>query len=123
MLKKYKYSIIWALIMLIGCTIKIDLPHDEDPNKFHIPHADKIVHFGIFFILSVLTSLETKILNLPDKIKILIICTLYGVLIEIIQDFIPWRGFDYFDMVADFSGALIGVLLYKLFTGIFSILR
>lgn len=109
--------------MLIGCTMKVDLPHDEDPMKFHIPHADKIVHFGIFCILSTLICLEKKLLLTPDKIKILIISTLYGVMIEIIQDFIPWRGFDYFDMVADFAGALLGVFIYKLFTGIFSILR
>ncbi len=109
-IKNYKFSIIWAVIILIGCTIKVDLPHDEDPTKFHIPHADKIVHFGIFFILSALIGFEKKILKTSDKIKIILIGTVYGILIEIIQYFIPWRGFDYFDMLADSIGAICGVM-------------
>ena len=103
--------------------MKVELPQDEDPTKFHIPHADKIVHFGIFFILSALICLEKKFLTFSDKTKIVLITTLYGIIIELIQYFIPWRGFDYYDMFADFAGALAGVCSYKLFTGIFSILR
>jgi len=110
-IKNYKFSILWAVIMLIGCTMKVDLPHDEDQMKFHIPHADKIVHFGIFFILAALIGLEKKFVSLSDKIKIVIISTLYGIMIEIIQYFIPWRGFDYYDMLADFCGAVVGAML------------
>jgi VanZ family protein len=110
-IKAYKFSILWAVIMFIGCTMKVELPVDDNPEKFHIPHADKIVHFGIFFILATLIGIEKKFVNLSDKIKIVIISTLYGIMIEIIQYFIPWRGFDYYDMLADFCGAVVGAML------------
>jgi VanZ family protein len=110
-IKAYKFSILWAVIMFIGCTMKVELPVDDNPEKFHIPHADKIVHFGIFCILAALIGIEKKFVNLSDKIKIVIISTLYGIMIEIIQYFIPWRGFDYYDMLADFCGAVVGAML------------
>lgn len=113
-LKKYKFSIIWAVVMMIGCTIKIELPQDDgDSFKFKIPHFDKILHFGIYMILSALICVEKRFLKLNDKIKILIFSALYGIVIEIIQYFEPWRSFELADILADTLGALAGILISK----------
>ncbi len=92
--------------MLIGCTMK--LKGDIEP-EFKIPYKDKILHFGIFAILGCLITYEK---NNADY-KTLILCTLYGIMIEIIQIFLPWRGFEIADMVCDSVGALAGIIVAK----------
>lgn len=105
-LKRYKFSIIWAVIMLIGCTIKLNGEHEP---LFDIPHKDKIVHFGIFGILGFLNIWESR----NFQYKSLIIIALYGVLIELIQLFLPWRSFEWLDILADSLGAWAGMLIGK----------
>ena len=39
-------------------------------------------------------------------------CLIYGIIMEFIQrDYIPYRGFDEWDIVADAAGVAIGVLV------------
>ena len=104
-IKKYKLSIIWALIMLLATTMKSG---DEMP-KFDIPYMDKIVHFGIFGVLGFLISYEKR----RADIVTLALCALYGAAIEVIQLFLPWRSFEWADMLADTLGALAGILAAK----------
>ena len=103
--KKYKLSIIWALIMLLATTMKAG---DEMP-KIDIPYMDKIVHFGIFGVLGFLITYEKRRADIPTWL----ICTLYGAAIEVIQLFLPWRSFEWEDMLADSLGALAGILVAK----------
>ena len=78
--------------------------------KIEIPFADKIVHLiinaGLFvvwanYVFSGKTK-ATKTLTLP----LLFLCTLlYGILIEVVQgSYIPTRGADFFDVVANVCG-------------------
>ena len=46
-------------------------------------------------------------------IKSLSPAILYGLLIELLQTFIPQRGFDYADVTADIIGAFVGVILFR----------
>ncbi len=113
-LLKYKYSILWVTIMLVCCTIKIDMPKmDKDSFHLQIPHFDKIVHCVIFMILTALICIETRYVELSNKIKILIISALFGFTIEVIQYFEPWRSFDLWDLAADILGAYLGILMSK----------
>ena len=72
---------------------------------------DKANHFIAFFVLYILLSLSYKKLSI--KIKVLLL-TVYGLHIEIIQSFIDGRHFSLLDVVADIIGIAIGVVLYKL---------
>jgi len=105
-LKKYKYSILWAILMLLGCTLKLS---NELPKEPLIPYQDKVIHFGIFAILSFIITYEKR----KADCKTLIICTLFGILIEIIQSFLPWRSFEVLDMVFDALGAGAGIIAAK----------
>ena len=79
--------------------------------KIEIPFADKIVHLiinaGLFvvwasYVFSGKTK-ATKTLTLP----LLFLCTLlYG--------YIPWRGADFFDVVANVCGLILGFFTVKL---------
>jgi VanZ family protein len=90
--------------------------------KIEIPFADKMVHLiinaGLFvvwasYVFSGKTNTKTtKTYTLP----LLFVCTLlYGILIEVIQgSFIPTRGADFFDVVANVCGLILGFFAVKL---------
>ncbi len=112
LIKNYKLSILCASAILFACTWHFRKIETQD---FELPHKDKIVHLIMYIVLSAIICIEQKrqkktILN-KNKLKIFIICTLYGIFIEIIQYFLPYRGFEIADMIADSLGAAIGILL------------
>ncbi|MBT5871436.1 MAG: VanZ family protein [Bacteroidetes bacterium] len=90
--------------------------------KIEIPFADKMVHLiinaGLFmvwasYVFSGKTNTKTtKTYTLP----LLFVCTLlYGILIEVVQgSFIPTRGADFFDVIANLCGLILGFFAVKL---------
>jgi VanZ family protein len=90
-----------------------------DPPKIDIPFADKVVHLiinaGLFVVWASYVfsgKTNTKTYTLP----LLFVCTLlYGILIEVVQgSFIPTRGADFFDVVANVCGLILGFFAVKL---------
>ena len=81
--------------------------------------SDKVNHFGAYGLLSVLLYLN---LYFQDKIKILnkfpatftvLIASIYGLLDELHQMFVPGRNAEFLDWLADFSGSLVPVLISR----------
>lgn len=116
--KRYWLSIvIWATVILILCGMP---PQDVDKVKFFdFPFLDKIVHFGLYFVLALLIM---AVLTLNSHLKhskwtytiTIVVCLLYGWLIEVLQRaFFSGRSYELMDVVADTAGAVLGVLLYK----------
>ncbi|MDA8971552.1 VanZ family protein [Flavobacteriaceae bacterium] len=90
--------------------------------KIEIPFADKMVHLiinaGLFmvwasYVFSGKTNTKTK---KTYTLPLLFVCTLlYGILIEVVQgSFIPTRGADFFDVVANLCGLILGFFAVKL---------
>ena len=104
-------SVVWAIIILVLCT----LPPSEIP-KTKFLYFDKVAHFGIFFIQSVLLSLLLNYRTRKSYLQIIIISTLlafvYGGLIEILQTKYFNRTGDIYDLIADIIGGLLGALIY-----------
>ena len=83
--------------------------------------SDKLMHVVIFFILAVLFLLAAK----REKFLAMKAFGLYKVIISVLltvallteglQNFIPGRNGDFYDLLANASGILIGVLVTKLF--------
>ena len=91
-----------------------------DPPKIDIPFADKVVHLiinaGLFVVwASYVFSGKTKTTK-TYTLPLLFLCTLlYGILIEVVQgSFIPTRGADFFDVVANVCGLILGFFAVKL---------
>lgn len=108
-------NIIWALIILLLCA----MPSEDIPDPhLDIPHLDKVVHFGMFFIMSLLLScvLEHKSrLRLPAIYAIAVLAAfIYGGAIEILQYYYFNRGGDVWDLSADVIGSIAGCLCYPL---------
>ena len=106
-------NIIWAVVIFILCT----LPGDNIPDPhLNIPHLDKVVHFGMFFIMVVLLCNELEYQTRFRLRKIytitVVIAFLYGGAIEILQQHCFSRSGDVWDLVADVFGAVTGCGVY-----------
>lgn len=117
-LKHLKWAGLWALIIFVLCGMPgRDIPHI---SLLELLSFDKFVHAGIFFILILLTIrgfiVQTQFNNLKLKAQVsaLIICVVYGGLLEIMQGFVfIERSADVYDFIANSTGCVIGLLLYK----------
>ena len=114
--KAYRPAWIWALVILIlTLTPGKFMPKVE---YWSIMSLDKYVHMSIFFVqvLLVLRGAKAlKILTTRNYFIYAFIGTLYGVLIECIQQFIPLRSFEVNDMLANMAGALIAAAVFYIF--------
>ncbi|MDP9142914.1 MAG: VanZ family protein [Pseudomonadota bacterium] len=93
-----------AIVVALFATL---LPMAEQTPRF--AYADKVFHFGYFLLLGVLAVLSQR---QPLAALFAALGTVgLGVLIEIIQWFLPWRSFEWLDILADTVGVLVGYAL------------
>ena len=78
-------------------------------SEFDIPYLDKFVHFCFYFVLSLTIQHEVKNkIQLKNYLFIFIYAMVLGGFIELVQEnFIVERNGDFFDLLADLSGAII----------------
>lgn len=106
-----KYAFI-AIVLLMAIMYVSLLPKIELP-KTNIFQADKIVHFGMYFILS--CTIFKGFLNKRERKSLTIACILsflYGFIVEILQySLTTTRMFDVFDIFANGMGAIFAYLI------------
>lgn len=115
-------NLIWILMIFLLCA----MPSEDIPDPhLSIPHLDKVVHFGMYFILSILLAYP---LEKYTKLKLSTIYTIaifvsfvYGGGIEILQDYYFDRSGDIWDLVADILGGITGCICYPLIKRFFPI--
>lgn len=94
----------WAyrLALLAGLVGISVMAFSAITQPFAVPHNDKVNHFLAFFYLSACLdgSIRTKSF-VPAKLALLI---LYALLIELVQNFLPYRDFSLLDVAADGLG-------------------
>ena len=99
----------WFIVTLLLFLTIIPTP----PTPIALPHIDKIYHFLAFTGTTFLMMTAYRKLN---DFMVISAATSLGITIEIVQYFVPNRGFSYEDMAADFIGVIVGFSLYKLLT-------
>jgi VanZ family protein len=114
---KYSFLLIsWSLLILALTLIPFDSLHVAP--EINIPWFDKMVHTGLFGIHVFLMSgyLTVRYHFQVNQSKMFAIAAFlslsFGLLIELIQYFIPERNFEMLDLLADFFGILIGILIF-----------
>jgi len=113
MIRKNKYSILVALILLF-----LSLTNSENFQKFEVKgfqNIDKMVHFGMYFVLmSVVIFEHRKNIKKPVNLFFLALIPLsYGILMEILQLVLTsTRSGDIYDALADAAGIIASVLLW-----------
>ncbi len=113
---KHQYlAILWAILVLILC----DIPSLSPGNIPIFEGFDKLVHTGFFFVLTVLLfygkirqqlSYSYRFITI---IKILLITTILGGGIEMLQLFIfTYRSAEWWDFFSDMVGVGMGIFSY-----------
>lgn len=127
-LLSYWRSILWAFLSLIACI----LPSKSLPqmNKIFIPHFDKVVHFTLFFILTIILLYESRLrkanASLSKKAIVWIIVTtlVYASFLEGVQFFfLASRSGNLPDLAANLTGIFIALLVYGVRAKLLAVLK
>lgn len=102
-------AIIWSLVM----AYLLLSPGRKGARYFLFAGEDMLAHLGVFAIWSGLVALSFGIQQ-PSKIifwKVLIGAFFFGGITELAQYFIPLRQADWWDLVMNISGTLLGFVI------------
>ena len=102
--------LVWISLVTIGSLMPLDGPDIESFIDY-----DKVVH--VLFYLGMTYLLLRSISRKQTKIILLtiVICSGYGVIMECLQGVLDLgRHFDYYDIIANIIGSLVGALIYRL---------
>ncbi len=102
-------TIAWALIiLLLSATPGRDLP------ELTFEHMDKLLHAFAYALLALLLAFSYRAIEIDRLMSVLLVATGYGFLMECMQGtFFEGRYFDTWDAIANGSGALLGIVIFK----------
>ena len=120
-----KKTFIWVVAEIVLVFILLSLPG----NNFHTPSRwfgnfpiDKLVHVCLFgslsfsFFVHFEKTNNRQLKTVRAQALVLIFCILYGIGMEFYQKyFVPSRGFEVNDMLADAAGAILALPLFNWF--------
>jgi len=115
MIRKNFFSILVALVLLyLSLT---NAKNFEKVDFINIPYVDKIVHFGMYFIMMSVIIIEHR-KSLGNSFNLFLFALIplsYGILMEILQlELTKTRSADFHDALADAAGVLASVILWLL---------
>jgi VanZ family protein len=118
-LKSQRWAIIWSVIIIVLCNIKLPIP--DGNGSFFFTGFDKLVHLGFFYILTILLfygkinyqhNYSFRSLTI---FKIIMISVILGGGIELLQwKVFTYRSAEWWDFICDMMGAFMGVFSYIL---------
>lgn len=115
---KYRNSILWLLVIIVLTLIPLSNPSGIE----RFPHwFDKIVHFVLFAVFSVLLMsdfIKDKKVTSGQLLITVIVFTagfIIGITTELTQHFlIRSRTGSVYDLIADMAGQVTGIIVYKM---------
>ena len=113
-MKYFWKSFAWIVIVAVLSL----LPGDDLPQEVaFIPHFDKIVHVGMYFISCLFLIPPFEKLRIGKGYLAAFFSSLFlGALFEVLQSTIARnRSGNYDDFVADLTGAALALLFYRFF--------
>jgi VanZ family protein len=111
---RYKFSLLLAvIIVLLSLLPSSSLP---DSSLFSIPFLDKIVHMGMYGLLTLVILLEIRCADcFPKHLFVGALVFFMGLLIEILQStVIPTRTAEWLDLLANSLGLLGAYVFYRI---------
>ncbi len=120
-------TFVWVIFEFVLIFILLSMPGSDIQGTswisiiLHLPFADKIIHMGLFgsLALSLFSHLEQysniSFRSTRTKALSLILCIVFGIGMEFYQKyFVPSRGFEVGDMLADAMGALLALPFFNM---------
>ena len=106
-------TLTWFLVILY--LLLYYQPDGSTYSKFR--HLDKLIHFILFFVQSFTLSQAIYLFRGYFSFKIyffiIIILLSFGIITEVQQLYIPFRTFDYYDLITNIIGVVTGVFCIK----------
>jgi VanZ family protein len=104
-----------AIVYLLIISALFCLPGSAFPKANWLTkiYFDKWVHIGFFAVLIILWNWAANSTNKSYTVIIMALAIAYGLGVEFVQhNFIPNRGFDIGDWLADIAGSFVGLWLW-----------
>lgn len=112
-----KVTLFWKpLLWLLMICYLLFVPADQIPSKplFEIPHFDKLVHFVLFMVFSLLLYKPMRFLKSGYPYLAPLFATILAVSLEISQHSLSQtRSSDLKDLLANLAGILFSIVLYR----------
>jgi len=117
-LKAQRWSILWAIIILVLCNMKMP---ESSGSGFFFKGFDKMAHLGFFYVLTILLFYGK--INFQHNFsfrsltifKVVMISAILGGGIEILQwKVFTYRSAEWWDFACDMIGSFMGVFSYVL---------
>ena len=99
----------WIIASIILILVATMMPGEVGESS--VRFADKVVHFGLFFFLSI--NICFKYQQHEKLIEIIVWGIFFGLMTEVMQQFVPERDMDLYDGIADTLGVIVGLYIYK----------
>jgi VanZ family protein len=101
--------LLWLFIVVILSVMPVKGVEGRYPT-------DKVIHFVMYGITAIvfLRNLRPKASIIKSGILSIILASLVGFAMEVIQSAIPWREFSLADELANISGAVFFTIFYVL---------
>lgn len=119
-LKYQRWAIVWTIIILVLCNIRIPENKPGEPS-FFFEGFDKLTHVGFFFVLSILLFYgkicyqHTYSFRNLTIFKIVVINAIIGGGIELLQwKVFTYRSGEWWDFACDMIGCSMGIFSYIL---------
>jgi len=113
---KIKWKWVW-ITWLITVVVLSLMPVNPSlqPKMLNIKHLDKVVHFGMYLVLSFTMLKFMKEIKVPYLIwYVLLFCVILGIGIEYVQNTrLINRNFDIADICANIIGTLVGIIIFR----------
>ena len=119
-------TLVLVIFEFVLIFILLSMPSSGEPGTgwlsylLELPFADKIIHVGLFgsLALSLFFHFEqysnVSFRSTRTKALSLILCIVFGICMEFYQKyFVPTRGFEVGDMLADATGALLALPFFN----------
>ncbi len=102
-------------IVVATAILLLSVGHFSELPGENVENADKIVHFIMYFSLAFVLGRDLysvrQSLSASWWTVTVLMPSLFGVLMEAVQFFLPYRSASLFDMAANISGAAVGTAL------------
>lgn len=119
-------TVLWlAIVYSIAITVLFLMPTSQLPSV-GLAGIDKIVHILIFLFLTILWQLVVfkrrgDRLTTKSSFLLLVVMIMFGILIEVLQGEVTVsRTGNFYDVLADLLGAVMGVLVFQKVKHLFS---
>ena len=111
-----KSTIILSILILgLMTTLIIEASQPPLPILGKVNNLDKVAHFSAYSCLSILICALYLKISTKERIPLfsapLLITSVYGLIEEIYQSFVPSRSASVYDLLADISGAIFAIFI------------